>query len=209
VSAPRRGRPAARLVSRRRRRALFLDRDGVINVDHGYVHRREDFHFQPGIFDLCRAAQALGYLVVVVTNQAGIARGYYTESALLELTDWMIHAFAERQICIARVYYCPFHPVHGLGAYKRDSADRKPKPGMLLRAQADLDLDLAASVLVGDTVSDIGAASAAGVGTKILLRSATAPPLEQPPPDHCHVRDTLDDIRSEFFSRPFQAERIS
>src|SRR5262245_14372218 len=122
-------------------KALFLDRDGVINVEQGYVHLRDEFHFQRGIFELCRAAQALSYLMVVVTNQAGIARGYYTDSTFLELTQWMIRKFDEQQIQIARVYYCPYHPVHGVGGYRGDSPDRKPKPGMLVRAQADLNLD--------------------------------------------------------------------
>ena len=177
-------------------KALFLDRDGVINVDKGYVHSREEFEFQDGIFALCRAAQTLGYLVVVVTNQAGIARGYYTESEFLELTEWMIHQFTERDIDIARVYYCPYHPIHGIGAYKYDSPDRKPEPGMLLRARADFGLDLASSILVGDRLSDIRAADAAGVGTKILLRSAAE---SVPPMMSCHVSDSLHDIRDKFF----------
>ena len=117
-------------MSMHKSKALFLDRDGVINVEQCYVHCRQHFHFREGIFELCRAAQNLGYVLLVVTNQAGIARGYYTETEFLELTKWMIHKFAEQQIQIARVYYCPYHPVHGRGRYKYDSPDRKPKPGM-------------------------------------------------------------------------------
>ena len=94
-------------------KALFLDRDGVINVEQSYVHSREQFHFREGIFELGRAAQRLGYTLFVVTNQAGIARGYYSEAEFLELTEWMVHQFAEQRIHIARVYYCPYHPVHG------------------------------------------------------------------------------------------------
>ena len=179
-------------------KALFLDRDGVINVEQCYVHGRETFHFQEGIFDLCRAAQILGYVLVVVTNQAGIARGYYTESEFLELTEWMIHKFAEQQIEIARVYYCPYHPIHGVGKYKYDSPDRKPKPGMLLRARDDFNLNLAASVLVGDKLSDIYAAKAAGVGTTILLR--LGPDELDAQEDHCYISGSLDDIRHRFFS---------
>src|SRR5580704_15827703 len=140
-----------------RNKALFLDRDGVINVERGYVHHRESFEFIPGIFELCRAAQSLGYLLVVATNQAGIARGYYSESAFNDLTDWMMTQFKERHVSITRVYYCPYHPVFGVGPYKCDSPDRKPKPGMLLRAHADLDLDLGSSILIGDKPSDIEA----------------------------------------------------
>jgi len=180
-------------------KALFLDRDGVINVERGYVHRREAFCFQAGIFDLCRAAQMLGYLLLVVTNQAGIARGYYTESDFLELTEWMIREFAARGVDIAHVYYCPYHPIHGIGAYQYDSPDRKPKPGMILRARADFGLDLASSVLVGDKSSDIAAADAAGVGTKILLR--TGGEADEICLGECHVLDSLDDVRQRFFSR--------
>lgn len=181
-------------------KALFLDRDGVINVEQSYVHCPQAFHFQEGIFELCRAAQTLGYFLVVVTNQAGIARGYYTESEFLQLTQWMIHRFAEERIHIARVYYCPYHPIHGVGVYKYDSPDRKPKPGMLLRARIDFNLDLTSSVLIGDTPSDIYAARAAGVGTKILLRSGAAPIEMQE--EQCYISHSLEDISSRFFSPP-------
>ena len=178
-------------------RALFLDRDGVINLERGYVHRREKFQFQKGIFELCQAAQTLGYLLIVTTNQAGIARGYYTELDFLELTEWMIDKFAEQQVQIARVYYCPYHPVHGKGQYKYDSPDRKPKPGMLLRAQRDFDLNLLSSVLIGDKASDMQAATAAGIGRKILLRpEITEMELQE---DNCYVSTSLHDIRNKFF----------
>jgi len=185
-------------MDERNGRALFLDRDGVINVDTGYVHSREAFRFRDGIFELCEAAQAQAYLVVVATNQAGIGRGYYSESTFLELTDWMVETFAHRRIRIAGVYYCPYHPTDGIGHYKYDSPDRKPKPGMLLRAQRDLNLDLASSVLVGDRLSDIRAAEAAGVGTKILL----SPDFGHRPrgEGQCYVSPSLDDVRHRFFS---------
>jgi len=150
-------------------RGLFLDRDGVINVDKGYVHRVEDFVFLPGIFELCATAQQLGFLPIVVTNQAGIGRGYYTEGDYLQLTDWMLERFNARGIRIGRVYHCPFHPTAGVGKYRRDSYDRKPNPGMILRARADFDLDLTQSVLIGDKDSDIGAGRAAGVAYNIRL----------------------------------------
>jgi D-glycero-D-manno-heptose 1,7-bisphosphate phosphatase len=181
-----------------RNRALLLDRDGVINVERGYVHIRDDFEFQPGIFELCRAARDLGYLIVVVTNQAGIARGYYTEAAFLELTAWMVDRFAEQGIEVARVYHCPYHPVHGLGAYRYDSPDRKPKPGMILKARAELDLDLAASVLVGDKASDVQAGVAAGIGANILLgpdASNGTVALD------CHRAESLGDVQQRFFTR--------
>jgi D-glycero-D-manno-heptose 1,7-bisphosphate phosphatase len=179
-------------------KALFLDRDGVINVETQYVHTREAFRFQDGIFELCRAAQSLGYLIVVVTNQAGIARGFYTESEFLDLTDWMVNEFARETITIAHVYYCPYHPIHGIGGYRQDSPDRKPNPGMLLRARADLDLELASSILIGDSLSDIHAGEAAGVGTTILLRSHAVGASKR---DATHyLTDSLDKIRHTFFS---------
>ena len=187
-----------RLKNMGNNKALFLDRDGVINIERGYVHRREAFQFQEGIFELCRAAQTLSYLLVVITNQAGIARGYYTESEFLELTEWMIDKFAEQQVQIAHVYYCPYHPVHGNGRYKYDSPDRKPKPGMLLRARVDFDLNISSSVYIGDKPSDMQAAGAAGVGTKILLRPGAAEMEVQE--DDCYVSGSLHNIRYRFFS---------
>jgi D-glycero-D-manno-heptose 1,7-bisphosphate phosphatase len=151
------------------RKALFLDRDGVINVEKNYVYRIEDFEFMPGIFDLCAQAQALGYCLVVITNQAGIARGYYSEADYQRLTDWMLGEFRARGITIDRVYHCPYHPTEGIGAYRRDSFHRKPNPGMILDARDALGLDLSRSVLVGDKDSDIEAGRAAGVRYNLKL----------------------------------------
>lgn len=151
------------------RRALFLDRDGVINVDHGYVCSPEQTQFIDGIFGLCRAATQRGFLNVVITNQAGIARGYYSESDFLAYMDWMRGEFRKHDARLDAVYYCPHHPLHGHGDYLCDCDCRKPKPGMILRAVRDLDLDLAGSVMLGDTASDIAAGEAAGVGVCIEL----------------------------------------
>lgn len=149
------------------RPALFLDRDGVINVDHGYVSKPEQFDFIEGIFDLVVAANRAGYLTIVVTNQAGIGRGYYTEADFHRLTDWMCSQFAMRGAQIDAVYYCPSHPEYGIGKYRKDDDCRKPAPGMLLQAQNELDIDLKRSVLVGDKLSDIQAGKRAGVGILI------------------------------------------
>ena len=151
------------------RPALFLDRDGVINVEKNYVHRIEDFVFVDGIFELCEAAKRAGLAIVVVTNQAGIGRGYYSERAFLDLTDWMCGNFSARGIDLDGVYYCPYHPEHGIGQYRAESFERKPNPGMILRAQAELAIDLGSSVLIGDKVSDLLAARRAGVGQSLLL----------------------------------------
>lgn len=150
-------------------RALLLDRDGVINVDHGYVHRIQDFEFLEGIFELARAAHLGNYQVMVITNQAGIARGFYSEKQFDELTGWMCREFASRGVPIAKVYFSPYHPTEGQGMYRKDDISRKPHPGMILQAQSDFNLDLASSILIGDKASDIRAGIAAGVGHNILL----------------------------------------
>jgi len=147
-------------------RALFLDRDGVINHDSGYTSKVEDFRFIDGIFDVCRTAKQLGYLLIVVTNQAGIGRGYYSEQDFLDLTEWMCEQFAAENAFINDVFYCPYHPEHGAGSYKKDSFDRKPNPGMLLRAANKYGLDLSRSMMIGDKGSDMEAANRAGVGVR-------------------------------------------
>jgi D-glycero-D-manno-heptose 1,7-bisphosphate phosphatase len=151
------------------RPALFLDRDGVINVDYAYVHRKEDFHFVDGIFDLCREAKRLGYRVFVITNQAGIGRGYYTEQDFHDLTAWMQTRLREEGAEADAVYFSPYHPEHGIGAYKKESECRKPGPGMLRQAAAEFEIDFARSVLVGDKYSDVQAGVAAGVGCNLLF----------------------------------------
>lgn len=151
-----------------RRRALFLDRDGVINVDHGYVSSRDNFEFMEGIFELCRRAKQLGLLIVVVTNQAGIGRGYYSEQDFLELTKWMRGVFDDQGAPIDKVYYCPYHAELGIGIYKAESPFRKPAPGMILQAADELGIDLGRSILIGDKDSDIQAGRAAGVGVNLL-----------------------------------------
>jgi D-glycero-D-manno-heptose 1,7-bisphosphate phosphatase len=162
----------------KRHRALFLDRDGVINIDHAYVCKTEDFQFVDGIFDLCRHASKLGYLILVITNQAGIGRGYYTEQDFQNLTRWMCGIFKNEGVDIDKVYFCPYHPEHGVGKYKMDSPLRKPGPGMILQAEEEFNLNLAGSVLVGDMGTDIQAGIAAGVGCNLLFRPSNAVHLE-------------------------------
>lgn len=152
------------------RPALFLDRDGVINVDHGYVHTPEAFEFVEGIFELVASANRNGYLVVVVTNQAGIGRGFYSELVFHALTKWMKARFAEHGGIIDAVYFCPYHSEHGIGEYRRHSEFRKPAPGMLRQAQSELSINMEQSILIGDKPSDMVAGYAAGVGTLLHMR---------------------------------------
>ena len=150
-------------------KAAFLDRDGVINADHGYVSQPENFEWLPGVFEACRELARLGYAIVVVTNQSGIARGYYGEEDFLRLTDWMKARFADEGVSIAGVYYCPHHPEKALGQYKVACTCRKPQPGMILRAAEEMSIDLSQSILFGDKESDMQAAQAAGIPRRILL----------------------------------------
>jgi D-glycero-D-manno-heptose 1,7-bisphosphate phosphatase len=178
--------------------ALFLDRDGVINVDRGYVHRPDQFEFLPGIFELARFwTNELRGSIVVVTNQSGIGRGYFDEGAYVDLTRWMCARFEAERSMIAANYHCPYHPVHGVGAYCRDHPWRKPNPGMILQAATDRGLDLETSVLVGDKMSDIQAGAAAGVGLRILLGT---PAHAQDPPS-CELAPDLGAVLALLRSR--------
>ena len=148
---------------------MFLDRDGVINVNHGYVHDAESFEFIDGIFEVARAAHASGYKLIVITNQSGIGRGYYSEQQFHQLSEWMCNEFLNAGAPIEKVYFSPFHPTEGYGDYKKDDASRKPRPGMIHQAQREMNLNLGSSILIGDKVSDIQAGIAAGVGLNILF----------------------------------------
>lgn len=153
-------------------KALLLDRDGVVNVDHGYVCSVDRFTFVDGIFALTRRAVDRGYRVAVITNQSGIARGYYTESDFHALSGWMGGEFERRGVTLAGVFHCPYHTVGTASPYSRESFWRKPNPGMILEAQRVLGLDLARSVFVGDQPTDMVAARTAGVGTRVFFGAA-------------------------------------
>lgn len=177
-------------------KAAFLDRDGVINRDKEYVHKVEDFEFLDGVFDACRRLGTLGYRIVIVTNQSGIGRGYFTEADFNRLNEWMVGRFLEEGVTITGTYFCPDHPVHGVGVYKRDSAYRKPGPQMILDAANDHGLDLQASFIAGDKVSDIRAGRAAGVGSCFFIGDS-----EILPEDMRNVKSyasLLDLVRQEF-----------
>jgi D-glycero-D-manno-heptose 1,7-bisphosphate phosphatase len=157
-------------------RALFLDRDGVLNEEVGYLYRPEDVRWVEGAFSLCRTAMELGYKLIVVTNQSGIARGLYSEADFHSLMEWMRAEFEREQVRVDGVYFCPYHPEHGVGEYRREHEDRKPGPGMLLRAAREHRLDLTQSVMVGDRCSDVAAANAAGLRKAFLLRGTETVP---------------------------------
>ena len=143
--------------------AAFLDRDGVINVDSGYVGRWEDFEYLPDAVEGLKQLQNGGFKLIVVTNQSGIARGYYTETDFLSLTETMTADLSAKGVTLAAVYYCPYLADADLESYRVVSDLRKPEPGMLLKAAQDHDIDLSSSIMVGDKVSDMVAAERAGV----------------------------------------------
>lgn len=143
-------------------KALFLDRDGVINYDPGYVYRIEDFEFMPGIFEALAGFMALGYEIFVVTNQSGIGRGYYSEDDFAKLSKYMIDEFKSYGVEIKKIYHCPHTP-------SDDCNCRKPRPGMILQALNEHNIDPQASLIIGDKPSDLEAARRAGVESGYLI----------------------------------------
>ncbi|MDR0304058.1 MAG: HAD family hydrolase [Chitinispirillales bacterium] len=135
-------------------KALFLDRDGVINKDTAYLHKVENVEFVDGIFDLCKIATEKGFLIIVVTNQGGIAMGNYSEKEMRNVHNYIREEFAKKEIEISKFYFCPHHPNAAIDKFKADCGCRKPNPGMLLRAQRDFNIDFSRSVMVGDKKSD-------------------------------------------------------
>lgn len=145
-------------------KALFLDRDGIVNEDTGYVFQAEQFRFVEGIFDLCRTAMNKGYMIIVATNQSGIERGYYTEAEYQALTEWMLSHFRGAGVVITDVLHCPM----------LSGPDRKPNPGMFLTAQKKHSIHMSASVSLGDKERDVQAGRRAGIGKNVLLSSGHA-----------------------------------
>jgi len=145
-------------------KTIFLDRDGVINKEVRYLYRLSDFEFIDGIFDACLYFQKLGYEIVIVTNQSGIARGYYDENDYLRLTEWMLGQFNDNGIHILDTFYCPHGPESTCNC-------RKPRPGMIIEAKDKHNISMKDSWMIGDSESDIKAANAAGISKTILVRS--------------------------------------
>jgi D-glycero-D-manno-heptose 1,7-bisphosphate phosphatase len=146
-----------------RRRAAFFDRDGVLNIDHGYVGTRERFEWMPGALEAIRYVTEARWHVFVVTNQSGVARGHYDEAAVRQLLDWMADEARRAGGTIDDVRYCPFHEAAVVDAYQRSSDWRKPEPGMVLDLIRTWELDPERCVMIGDQPTDMAAASAAGV----------------------------------------------
>jgi D-glycero-D-manno-heptose 1,7-bisphosphate phosphatase len=144
------------------RPALFLDRDGVINRDHGYVFQIGDFELIDGVMDALRLATERGYALIIITNQSGIGRGYFTQAQYDALEAHIRQLFAAEGVPLTAIYHCPHHPDAGCSC-------RKPEPGLILQAVREHDIDLARSMMIGDKPSDAESARAAGVGRVELV----------------------------------------
>lgn len=151
-------------------KAIILDRDGTINIEKDYLHKIEDFEFEKGVVEGLKILADLGYIFVVVTNQSGIARGYYTEEDLEILNNHIGEVLEKEGIKIEKFYFCPHHPEKGVGKYKVDCNCRKPNPGMLEEAIKEFNIDREKSFMVGDNISDIEAGINAKV-TPILVKT--------------------------------------
>lgn len=145
-------------------KVAFLDRDGVINHEVGYLHKIEDFKFIDGVFDACVHLQTLGYQIIIITNQSGIARGYYTEKDFEIVNTWMLEKFKQKGVDILDVFFCPHGPDSTCNC-------RKPQPGMLLQARDKYSVNMKKSWMIGDKEADIKAAYAANINNTILVRS--------------------------------------
>lgn len=152
-------------------KALFLDRDGVINYDYGHVGKIDDFKFIDGIFKICKYAQDNGFILIIITNQAGIAKGFYTENDFKKLTIWMENEFLKNDVKISKVYYCPFHKDSIFSEYKKDSFDRKPNPGMILNAINEFNINPSKSIFIGDRDTDEEASKRANVSRFIKVKN--------------------------------------
>jgi len=145
-------------------KTIFLDRDGVINKEVNYLHKIDDFEFIDGVFESCQYLESLDYKIIIITNQSGISRGYYTENDFKIITNWMISEFKKNDINILDVFHCPHLPESNCNC-------RKPKSGMLLEAKYKHNIDMNNSWLIGDTEVDIIAANSAGITNTILVKS--------------------------------------
>lgn len=171
-------------------KVAFLDRDGVINIDHGYVYQQSDFRWVPKALEAMQILSQKGWRIVIVTNQSGIARGYYTEKDLQKLHSWLITELMQSGVNVLDIRFCPHHPSKGHGVYLQNCSCRKPEPGMLTRAAKKHQFALADSIMFGDKPSDMQAGAAAGCKARILLgtNGETTP---QPTPESTHTSQSL------------------
>jgi len=185
------------------KKCIFLDRDGNINVEKDYLHRVEDFEFEEGALEAIKVFSDSDYLIVVVTNQSGVARGYYSEEDVKTLHDYLDRRVEEVGGRVDGYYYCPHHPEKGIGEYKKNCNCRKPEPGMFLQAKEDLDIDFENSIMIGDKMTDVDAGRRLGM-RGILVRTGHGKLEEGKVNSEVEVYDSLY-----HFSQIFKEERGS
>lgn len=186
-------------------KAVFLDRDKTIIEDPGYINNPAQVRLIPGAAAALADLRKMGYKIIIVTNQSGIARGIVTEQALAQIHERLKQLLAEQTAYIDRIYYCPYHSDGVIPKFRKDSDWRKPKPGMLFAAAKEMDIDLAASWMVGDDYKDIAAGKAAGCRT-ILIKSHTNVPVKQfndPDADFeaINLRETVNIVKREIMQK--------
>lgn len=137
------------------KKAVFLDRDGTINVEKNYLYQIKDFEFLPGVLEGLRKFKEAGYLLIIATNQSGIARGYYSEEQYYELETWMLEQMRRAGVQVDAVYHCPHLPDAQIGRYRQECECRKPKLGMFKEAIKEYDIDVTASIAIGDRMRDL------------------------------------------------------
>jgi len=177
-------------------KCIFLDRDGNINVEVDYLHKVEDFKFIPGAKEAIKIFKNLGYMVVVVTNQSGVARGYYNEASVEKLHEYLQKEVEQVGGHIDGFYYCPHHPEKGIGSYKQNCNCRKPEPGMFYNAKKDLDIDFSTSIMVGDKISDVKGGINLGMRS-ILVKTGHGVEEVSKLDFPCEVYDSLFDFAKE------------
>jgi len=164
-------------------KTIFLDRDGVINKEVSYLHKIEDFEFIDGVFETCYYFKNLGYKIIVITNQSGISRGFYTESDYQKITKWMVNQFKKNDINLLDTFHCPHLPNSNCNC-------RKPQPGMLIEAQKKHNIDMKRSWFIGDKESDISAAISSGITNTILVKSGHKIDVH-----NSHAKYIIDSVR--------------
>lgn len=178
------------------KKVIFLDRDGTINIEKSYLHKWEDFEFEKNAIEGLQELKKLGYEFIVVTNQSGIGRGYYTEEDLIKLNTQMMNKLKEYGIEILECYYCPHHLEKGIGKYKVDCSCRKPNPGMLLNGIEKYKVDIKNSYMIGDKKSDLEAGEKAGLKSILVLTGYGKNTLQNIGNKYKVADDLLDVARS-------------
>lgn len=184
----------------KKRKAIFLDRDGTINIEKGYLYKKEDFEFESNAIEGLKRLSELGYILIIVTNQSGIGRGYYTEKDLDILNNYMFKILLKEKVKIEKIYYCPHHPTKGIGEYKRECQCRKPNPGMILEGINEFNIDRENSYMIGDKISDVIAGISSGVNT-ILLGKKNKIVLNQDIKDKISIFENLDEFSKELYKK--------